>query len=102
MADVKIDLNGKSIVLVPSLRAARSIDALGGVQEAVRQIGGMSLNAYVTIIAGATNSQLSDIEEDVFRTGMARLAEPLSRFLSLIANGGKEFGGTQGTGSGEQ
>lgn len=96
MTEVTFKLNGRDEILKPTLRAARIINSsAGGFTEAFKKIGEFNLETYVAIIAAGLNKRPSDIEDAVYKTGLTNLAEPCSKFISILANGGKDIDETR-------
>lgn len=89
MSEVEIQLCGKTETLRTTLRAARSINAMGGFAEVFRRLGNFDLDAYTRVIAAGLNRKPDDVEELVYENGMTDLVEPLSEFLNLLVTGGK-------------
>lgn len=83
----------ETVVLKPSLRAAKLISRQnGGYMSASQALMNMDFDAYVNILKvamGLTEKGAEDIQERVYKTGLAPLAEPLIKFLRNLANGGK-------------
>lgn len=104
--NVEIELDGDTVVLRPSLRAAQAISrANGGVMEAVAKVQRFDLDTITSVIAlgmgstGTNRRELEDLAEKVYDTGVMDLAAPVIKFLSIIANGGRpadENGGEGG------
>jgi hypothetical protein len=88
--EVEIELNGRREVLRPTLRAAKEVNLLGGIAGAITKLASGDLEAYITVVCAGLKKRRTDIEDDVWATGMEPLAEPLSRFVSILGNGGKE------------
>ena len=77
-------------VLRCTLRAAKAIHAVfGSYIEAARRIEALDHTAAVAIVAAGLNKQRADVEEDVYAAGLTNLAQPLSEYVILLANGGK-------------
>lgn len=89
MSEVEINLAGKPVKLVCTLRAAKAINAMGGFAEAFRRLAAFDLDAYVAVVAAGTNKKAADVEDAVFAAGMPNLTEKLSEYVGLLANGGR-------------
>lgn len=92
--NVTIMLDGEEVTLRPTLRAAQTISKQsGGIMSAVQAIGRFDLEVMTTVIALGLNAtgprEINDVAEKVWSTGMVDLVEPVSRFLSILANGGR-------------
>lgn len=89
--EVEIELNGRAEVLRPTLRAAREINnACGGYSGAFKKLTEFDLSAYVYVVAAGLGKKYSEVEESVHKAGILNLTEPLARFVTILANGGKE------------
>lgn len=89
--EVEITLNGREEILRPTLRAAREINnGCGGYSGAFRKLTEFDLSAYVAIVAAGLGKKYGEVEEAVHKAGILNLTEPLSRFVTILANGGKE------------
>lgn len=94
MGEVEISLGGVKHVLRCSLRAARTVSALsGGFSAAYQGLSGYNLAVYVAIVAAGLDKRGNDaaqIERQVYETGLEALTAPLSKYLGLLMNGGRE------------
>lgn len=75
--------------LTPTLRAARSVNALGGFAEVLRRLAGFDFDAFVAVVAAGAGKKASEVEDAVYEAGLPSLVEPLSQFVESLANGGK-------------
>ena len=98
--NVTITLDGEEAVLRPSLKAAQTISKQsGGIIAAVNAVARFDFETIVSVIAlGLGVSQgraVQDLAEKVYATGLTDLVEPVTRFLTIVANGGRpvEAGG---------
>jgi hypothetical protein len=98
-SDVSVKLAGADYDLRVSLKAATAISRqFGGMNNAFSALGRADLDTYTFIIkaglAPEAQRELSDNDVDVadavWRAGMDNLAEPLSRYVSLLRNGGRD------------
>jgi hypothetical protein len=92
--NVTITLDGEEVTLRPTLRAAQTISKQsGGIMSAVQAIGRFDLEVMTSVIALGLNvtgpRDVNDVAEKVWSTGMADLVEPVTRYLSILANGGR-------------
>lgn len=90
--EVEIELGGNTEKLRPTLRAAKVINALGGIDGfsgVFRRIIALDLETVTAVIAAGTNKKFDKVEQDVFKAGVANLVKPASEFVSMLANGGK-------------
>lgn len=89
--EVTITLNGREETLKSTLRAARDVNAAcGGFMEAYRKLMAFDLEAYVAIVAAGLGKKRQEVEDDVFKTGLAPLSEPLAEFVGYLSNGGRD------------
>jgi hypothetical protein len=90
--EVPIKLNGAQVVLRSSLEAAKAVNfAFGGFSPAFRQIVENDLRAFAIIIAAGIGGKTpEDVENDVYKTGLASLAKPVAKFLGYLSNGGRD------------
>jgi hypothetical protein len=100
MSEVEITLNGKTETLRCTLRAAKRVNLLGGFAEVLRKLAVFDFDAYVGVVASGLNKAPDAIEDAVYQTGTVALLEPLSNYVKLLANGGRELA-TQETAPGE-
>lgn len=99
--NVTIVLDGEEVVLKPSLKAAQTISKTsGGIISAINAIGRFDLETMVTVIAlglGKTGTRdVQDLAEKVYSTGITELVEPVTQFLTIVANGGRPVSGGEG------
>lgn len=95
MADLEIQLNGKTVTLKWKLPVHKKITAeFGGMLPAYRGIQEFDLDTYSKLIAIATERVLPDaldeVQEDVFVTGMEALKDDLAKYLHRQVSGGKD------------
>lgn len=96
--NVPITLDGEEAVLRPSLKAAQTISKQsGGIIAAVQAVGRFDFETIVAVIAlGLGVSQAREVQtlaEKVYSTGLTDLVEPVTKFLTIIANGGRPVDG---------
>lgn len=99
--NVDIILDGETVTLRPTLRAAQTISKqAGGIMAAVQAVGRFDLEVMTSVIALGLNvttpREINDLAERVWSTGMADLVEPVTRYLSVLANGGRPVEGGEG------
>jgi hypothetical protein len=95
--DVQIVLDGETVTLRPSLKAALTISReAGGIMGAFRGLSDLNLDTVIGIIAVGLGKKPADIEEAVWRTGVGSLVPGVTQFVSIIANGGKPVDGSDG------
>lgn len=94
MGEVEITLGGVKHALRCSLRAARTVSALsGGFSAAYQGLSGYNMSTYVAIVAAGLDKRGNDaamVEKQVYETGLETLTAPLSKYLGLLMNGGRE------------
>lgn len=88
--NVEIELDGETVTLKPTLRAAQTISRqAGGIMAAVERIGKFDLDVLTQVVALGLGREPKDVADAVWRTGMADLSAPVINFLSVLANGGR-------------
>lgn len=89
--DVEIDLDGETMMLKPSLKAAQTLSRQnGGISAAIQAVSKLEFDVLVQVITlGIGASDSKQVAEKVWRTGMTTLAAPAIKYLSIIANGGR-------------
>jgi len=91
--NVEIELDGETVTLKPSLRAAQAISRQsGGISAAVAAVGRFDFDAIVSVVTlglGASDAEAKAIPEKIFVTGLTDLVGPVTKFLTIIANGGR-------------
>ena len=99
--DVEMELDGETVTLRPTLKAARAISSqAGGISGAVEAVGKLDLDAVIGIVTlglGLTGQEAREIPEKVWRTGLTELVDPVLQYLMILANGGRpiEDGGEE-------
>lgn len=101
--NVDIELAGEKVTLRPSLAAAQAISRQsGGISAAVAAVGGFDLDMIVSVVTlglGVTGAEAKAIPDKVWRTGLTDLVGPVTKYLTIIANGGRpvdDAGGEEG------
>jgi hypothetical protein len=99
--NVTITLNGEEVTLRPTLRAAQAISrSNGGIMEAVNRVGRFDMEAITAVVAHGLGiskpAEVSELGEKVYATGLVDLIEPVTRFLTILANGGRPVSQTSG------
>lgn len=90
LSEVKMILDGESIVLRPTLRAAKEVNAFfGAFSKVYERLATFDLDAFIAMTAIGTGKKPKDVEDAVFRTGLPDLLLPLTQFCTLLANGGR-------------
>jgi hypothetical protein len=93
--DVPIVLDGETVKLTPNLRAAQTLSRVGGgLIELGQRVARIDVDAITTIITlglgyGGENPPPKDLDEKIFRSGLAKLAAPCVRYLNVLGNGGR-------------
>ncbi len=100
IGEVEITLNGKTVTLRSSLKAAKMVNAGGGFQDVLRKLAAFDQDYYVVVVAAGLGKNPRDVEDDVYLTGLPSLTEILSTYVGYLANGGKPLtsGGDGATG----
>lgn len=98
--NVDIELDGETVTLRPTLKAAQTISRqAGGIVKAIEAIGKFDLDAMVGVIQlglNLSNKDAANLAEKVWATGMAELSGPVINYLSILANGGRPISSTEG------
>ena len=91
--NVDIELDGETVTLVPTLGAAMQVNKFfGGFLEADRRIKQFDLEATQIVVAfGLGKAAPKNVNELVWKTGLAKLVAPAIEFVGILANGGKRF-----------
>lgn len=92
--NVDIELDGETVTLKPTLNAIQTISRQSeGIMGAVHKVGAFDFDMIVMVIGLGLNMTdrraQRDLAEQVFSTGLADLIEPVTRYLSILANGGR-------------
>lgn len=92
--EIAITLDGEERTLKPSLGAATRVNnRFGGFSKAIAELAALNLDAYVVVIGhglGATDAEQKVLKEKVYKTGVTNLVRPLTRFVVILANGGRD------------
>lgn len=101
--NVDLVLEGETVTLRPTLRAAQVLSKQsGGLMAAVQAVAKFDIEVMVSVIAlglSVTNPRdVNALAEKVWATGMTELVEPVTNFLTILANGGRPFEKTGGEG----
>ena len=92
-ATVDIKLAGEPVTLNCTLEAAMGINKFfGGLYAAHNRILAGDMEALVTVIrhgAGMNAKEAEALPARVFLTGVINLTTPLTRFVTLLADGGR-------------
>lgn len=104
-AVVEINLDGQAVTLQCTLEAAIGVnDHFGGLMNAHQQMLSGHIGAMAVIIrhgGGFEQKQLADLRGKVFRNGAIKLVAPLTSYVTLLMQGGKEAGQDAGQGEGQ-
>jgi len=97
LGEVEILTEDDALVLKPTPHALRTIlIKCGGAQEAFRKIYLIDYQTIFDVLeAGITASydkkpNPKTLEENIFKHGIINFVEPLTRYVNLLINGGKE------------
>lgn len=101
MSKVEITLNGKAETLRCTLRAAKRVNSGGGFTEVLRKLSIFDQDTYFGVVAAGLDKKVTDVEDAVFATGLMNLSEPLSNFVTMLANGGNPIKTPEADPSGE-
>lgn len=96
--DIQIELDGETVTLRPTLRAAQAISRMsGGFVATVEALTKFDLDMLTAVIALGLGKEPKDIAEGVWRTGVSNLAPKAITFVTIIANGGRPADGGEGS-----
>lgn len=95
LGEVEITVNGHPEKLRCTLKAARTVSALsGGFSSAFEGLARFNFGTYTALIAAGLDkrgaTELNALEESVYDTGLESLTAPLTRYVSMLMNGGRE------------
>lgn len=104
--EVEIVLSGTRQTLRCTVRAARTVSAIsGGFVAAYQRLRDYDMATYVTIVAAGLDARgdaANKIEERVYETGLDSLTAPLTKYVGLLMNGGREPASTSEGDSGKE
>jgi hypothetical protein len=88
--EISIPYGSGAATLRCSLRAAKEINAhFGNFMEAGRCLQVFDLAAYTAIVSAGLAEPRDKVESGVYEAGMRALVQPLSDFVTMLANGGR-------------
>lgn len=91
--NVEISLDGENVMLKPSLNACQAISRQsGGMSAAVAAVGRFDFDLIVSVVTlglAATGDAAKSMPDKVWRTGLTDLVGPVTKYLMIIANGGR-------------
>ncbi|RVD66408.1 hypothetical protein [Mesorhizobium sp. M7A.F.Ca.ET.027.03.2.1] len=98
--NVHIQLDGETVTLRPTLKAAQAISRqAGGLIATLKGLSELDLDVVTGVIAAGLGRKTADIEDEVFRTGVVSLIPGATAFIGILANGGRP---SEAGGSGEE
>jgi hypothetical protein len=98
--DVDIVLDGETVTLRPSLKAAQAISrGSGGIRGALRGVTELDLDMITSIIAVGLGKKPVEVEDAVYRTGLPELVDGVTTYVAIIANGGRPAKGGEEKGN---
>jgi hypothetical protein len=96
MSEVEITLAGRPVVLRCTLGALKALDAApGGLSEVISGLTSYRFASYCAVVAAGTGRRPSEVEEDIYKTGMPALVGDLAEFVGMLVNGGVKPGDEQ-------
>jgi hypothetical protein len=111
LGNVLITISGTQSNLRCSLAAAKSVNArFGSFTDALRRVAAHDLSAITYIVAAGLGKcddieDIEKVEAKVYETGSRSFIDPVTRYIALLANGGrlpaKKDGAKEGTEQGE-
>lgn len=88
--DVEIELDGEKVTLRPTLKAAQIISRqAGGIIGAIQALRSLDIDALTGIVAAGLGKSVKDVEDAVWRRGVADLTPMATRYVTNLANGGR-------------
>lgn len=90
--EVEIVLDGKPHILKPTLQAFQNIATAAGYRDLLHKVERCEVGAIAFIILqglGMKNDEAPKLSEAIFKTGIVKLAGPVSEYLFRLFNGGK-------------
>lgn len=91
--DVEIELDGKPLVLRPSLQACIAISNInGGLNAAINRCIALDFDTICQIVTaglGLNPTQAKMVPDAVYRQGMLSLSGHCIEFVHVVANGGR-------------
>lgn len=89
--DVEIKLDGKAEKLRCTLKAAKRVNSAGGFSHVVNRLQSADLEYFIRVTAAGLDRTEDKVADAVYKTGIPALAGDLSRYVNLLANGGRPF-----------
>jgi hypothetical protein len=90
--EVQIILAGETRTLKPSLQAFQNIGSVGAYRDLLPRVTRCDLSAIAFVIRnglGLTDDQARKLPEQLFETGLPKLAAPVAEYLFRLFNAGK-------------
>lgn len=88
---VTIQFDGSPLVLRYTLGAAKRINGqFGDFVKAYQRVSALDFTAHCIVVGAALGKEAHEVEEQVFRSGLAVNAADLSSYLSWLSNGGRD------------
>lgn len=88
---VTIQYDGSPVTLRYTLGAAKRVNAFfGDFVAAYRRVSALDFTAQCVVVAAAFGKEVAEVEEAVFRSGVAAIAGDLSLYLAWLGNGGRD------------
>lgn len=98
--NVEIEIEGETLVLRPNLKAAQTISRqTGGIRSALSSVANFDLDAISTVVAlglGLEGKVAAALPERIYDTGIGSLVAPVTRYLVILANGGRPADSAEG------
>jgi hypothetical protein len=89
IGEVEIELDGEKKVLRPSLGAAKRVNAAGGFSNVINKLLAYDFDYFVTVISAGLSKKPSEVEEAIYKTGLPKLVNDTTLYVTYLANGGK-------------
>lgn len=91
--EVEVALDNRTVVLRPSLKAARTLNKrYGNFNNLLQALAQQDFEAIVSTFivgTGAEGQTAKDLEEAVYSTGTLKVAGDAIKFVGILSNGGK-------------
>lgn len=89
--DVAIELDGKSLVMRPTMEACLRLSRTGtaGPRVLAEQCLALNLDTITAVIAAGLGKPDSEVQTAVFRTGTINLFAKCIQFIHIVSNGGR-------------
>ncbi len=98
--NVEIAIGGNTFVLKPNLKAAQTISRQsGGIRAAIQSVSNFDIDVITSVVGlglGWDAKAQTALPDMVYETGVGSLVVPVTRYLVILANGGRPAGEDEG------